>query len=156
MPTITSFISYKDKAEEAAKFYCTVFPGSRILNVTPYPDIPVAPKPGIAMVVDIELLGQRYTLMNGGDHFKLTDAFSLSVECESQAEIDTYWAALVAGGGEHGPCGWLKDKFGLSWQVVPKNMIDIIGAGAQAKRVMEAVMSMGKLDVAALQRAAKG
>jgi predicted 3-demethylubiquinone-9 3-methyltransferase (glyoxalase superfamily) len=156
MATITSFLAFKDKAEEAAKFYCSVFPGAKITSVTNYPDIPVAPRPGIAMVVELELFGQRYIFMNGGEHFKLTDAFSLAVECDSQTEIDTYWAALVAGGGEHGPCGWLKDRFGLSWQVQPRNMADLIGTGAQAKRVMDVVMKSGTLEIDALQRAARG
>ena len=156
MPTITSFLAFKDKAEEAAKFYCSVFPGAKILSTTPYPDIPVAPKPGIAMVVEVELHGQRYIFMNGGDHFQFTDAFSLAVECETQAEVDRYWDALVAGGGEHGPCGWLKDRFGVWWQVIPKNISQLIGTGARAKRVMEAVMQSTKLDIATLERAARG
>ena len=156
MPTITSFLAFVDQAEEAAKLYCSLFPRSKITSVVPYPDIPVAPKPGIAMVVEVELLGQRYTFMNGGDHFQFTDAFSLSCECDSQAEIDRYWAALVEGGGKHGPCGWLTDRFGVRWQIVPRDLRKIIGTGAQAKRVMEAVMTMGKLDVAALERAAQG
>lgn len=156
MLELTSFLAFKDTAEEAATFYCSIFPGARILAVTPYPDIPVAPRPGLAMVVEVEMLGQRYIFMNGGEHFKFTDAFSLAVECESQEEIDRYWAALVAGGGEHGPCGWLKDRFGLSWQVMPKNIASIIGTGARAKRVMEAVMQSGKLEIAVLERAARG
>jgi len=156
MPTITSFLAFTDKAEEAATFYCSVFPGAKILSTTPYPDIPVAPKPGLAMVVEVELNGQRYIFMNGGDHFRFTDAFSLAVECETQAEIDRYWDALVAGGGEHGPCGWLKDRFGVSWQVIPKNIAALIGSGARAKRVMEAVMQSTKLDIATLERAARG
>jgi predicted 3-demethylubiquinone-9 3-methyltransferase (glyoxalase superfamily) len=156
MPTITSFLAFKDKAEEAATFYCSVFPSAKILSTTPYPDIPVAPKPGLAMVVEVELFGQRYIFMNGGDHFRFTDAFSLAVECDSQAEIDRYWDALVAGGGEHGPCGWLKDRFGLSWQVMPKNIAELIGSGARAKRVMEVVLKSDKLDIAAMERAAQG
>ena len=156
MPTITSFLAFKDQAEEAATFYCSVFPGAKILSTTPYPDIPVAPKPGLAMVVELELNGQRYLFMNGGDHFQFTDAFSLAVECETQAEVDRYWDALVAGGGEHGPCGWLKDRFGVWWQVMPKNIGQLIGTGARAKRVMEAVMQSTKLDIATLERAARG
>ena len=156
MPTLTPFLAFQDQAEQAATFYCSIFPNAKITSVTPYPDIPVAPKPGIAMVVEVELFGQRYIFMNGGDHFTFTDGFSLAVECDSQAEIDRYWAALVEGGGKHGPCGWLTDRYGLSWQVMPRDIATIIGSGAQAKRVMEAVMTMSKLDVATMRRAANG
>jgi predicted 3-demethylubiquinone-9 3-methyltransferase (glyoxalase superfamily) len=95
--------------------------------------------------------------MNGGEMFRFTEGISLAVECETQDEIDRYWAALTAGGGEPGPCGWLKDKFGMSWQVMPKNIGELVGSEpVRAKRVMDAVMAMGKLDIATLKRAADG
>lgn len=156
MLELTSFLAFKDTAEEAATFYCSIFPGARILAVTPYPDIPVAPRPGLAMVVEVEMLGQRYIFMNGGEHFKFTDAFSLAVECESQEEIDRYWAALVAGGGEHGPCGWLKDRFGLSWQIVPSVLGKLLSDPKRGRQVFQAMMPMAKLDIQKLQDAFDG
>jgi predicted 3-demethylubiquinone-9 3-methyltransferase (glyoxalase superfamily) len=110
------------------------------------------------MVVEFELLGQPYLALNGGAHFKFTDGISLTVSCDSQEEIDHYWAKLTEGGGEPGPCGWLKDRFGVSWQVNPSNIGELFGTGdpARAKRVMEAVMKMGKIDLAAMVRAAAG
>lgn len=159
MPNIVTFLSFKDRAEEAAKFYTSIFEDSRILSVMKYPDVPVAPSPGAVMVVEIELLGQKYILLNGGDHFRFTDAISLTVQCDSQEEIDHYWDALIAGGGEPGPCGWLKDRFGVSWQVNPRDLERFWGAGvdpAQARRCMEAMMKMTKLDIAGLERAARG
>jgi predicted 3-demethylubiquinone-9 3-methyltransferase (glyoxalase superfamily) len=158
MANIVTFLAYRDRAEEAAKFYCSIFPGSRIKNTVRYPDVPVAPKPGAVMIVELELFGQTYVLLNGGEHFKFTDGISLVVQCDTQAEIDTYWDKLIAGGGEPGPCGWLKDKFGVSWQVNPKNIGEIVGTSdpARAKRVMETMMTMQKIDVGALERAAAG
>ncbi len=157
MPTIVTFLAYKNRAEEAAKLYTSIFKDSRILNTVQYPDVPVSPSPGAVMVVEIELLGQRYILMNGGDHFKFTDGVSLTVQCDSQAEIDEYWDKLIAGGGEPGPCGWLKDRFGVSWQVNPRDIGKYWGTDpAQSKRAMEALMKMSKIDIAELERAAKG
>jgi predicted 3-demethylubiquinone-9 3-methyltransferase (glyoxalase superfamily) len=123
----------------------------------PYPEIPVAPRPGAVMIVELELFGQTYILLNGGEPFQFTDGVSLVVQCDSQAEIDRYWNALTADGGKPGVCGWLKDKFGLSWQVMPRNIAELIGKSdpARAKRVMEAVMTMRKLDLGAMQRAAE-
>jgi predicted 3-demethylubiquinone-9 3-methyltransferase (glyoxalase superfamily) len=156
MANIVTFLTYKDRADEAAKFYCSIFPGARIKNTVPYPDVSVAPRPGAVMIVELELFGQTYILLNGGDPFQFTTGVSLVVQCENQDEIDRYWAALIADGGEPGPCGWLKDKFGLSWQVNPRNIGDLIGKSdpARAKRVMERMMTMGKIDMPALQRAA--
>ncbi|HUJ61159.1 MAG TPA: VOC family protein [Kofleriaceae bacterium] len=158
MANIITFLTFKDRADEAAKFYCSIFPGARIKSTVPYPEISIAPRPGAVMIVELELFGQTYVLLNGGPHFQFTDGVSLVVQCDSQAEIDHYWSALTAGGGEPGPCGWLKDRFGVSWQVNPKNIAELIGKDdpARAKRVMEAVMKMGKLDLATMERAAAG
>ncbi len=157
MPSIVTFIAYKDRAEDAAKLYTSIFKDSRILSTVKYPDVSVAPSPGAVMVVEIELLGQKYILLNGGDHFKFTDGVSLTVQCDSQEEIDLYWDKLIAGGGEPGPCGWLRDRFGVSWQVNPRDIGRYWGDGdpARAKRCMEAMMKMTKIDIAALERAAK-
>jgi predicted 3-demethylubiquinone-9 3-methyltransferase (glyoxalase superfamily) len=156
MPKLTPFIAYVDKAEEAAKFYCSIFEGSKIVSVTRYSEgAPV--KAGTVMVVELELLGQRYLFLNGGEHFQHGDAFSIMVECSTQKEIDVYWDKLVADGGKHVECGWLIDKFGLRWQVAPKNINELIsGDPARAKRVMDAVMTMKKLDIATLEKAARG
>ena len=157
MTNIVTFLTYRDRAEEAAAFYCSIFPDARITNTVPYPDIPPAPHPGAVMIVELELLGQRYIFLNGGDPFRFTNAISLAVQCETQDEIDRYWSALSAGGGEPGVCGWLTDKFGVSWQVMPKQIAELISHDpARAKRVMDAVMTMAKLDLATLQRAAQG
>jgi predicted 3-demethylubiquinone-9 3-methyltransferase (glyoxalase superfamily) len=158
MPNIVTFLAFKDSAEQAAKHYTSIFKNSKILNTVNYPDVPSAPSPGGVMVVEIELLGQKYVLMNGGNHFgKFTDGISLTVECDSQAEIDEYWEKLTAGGGEPGPCGWLKDKFGVWWQVNPRDIGRFWGEGdpARSQRCMEALMKMTKIDLAALERAAK-
>ena len=158
MTTITAFLTFRDHAEDAAKLYCSIFPRSRIKATTKYPDISVAPRPGAVMTVELELDGRDYVFLNGGEHFKFTDGFSLSVQCDTQQEIDQYWEKLTAGGGEPGPCGWLRDKFGVSWQITPRQLPALIGNGdpARAKRVMETMMKMGKLDLTTLERAAKG
>ena len=156
MTSIITFLAYKDRAEEAAKLYCSLFPNSRIKSITRYPDVPVAPSPGAVMTVEFELDGTTYVAMNGGDHFKLTDAVSLTVQCDTQEEIDRYWSKLTADGGEPGPCGWCKDKFGLSWQIQPRAMSQWVSEPVRAKRVFEAFMKMSKLDLATLERAAAG
>src|SRR6266571_3590528 len=115
MPRITTFLAYEDQAEEAAKFYVSVFENSRIRSVTRYGEAGPGPK-GSVMTVAFELDGQEFVALNGGSHFKFTDAISLSVDCKTQEEIDSYWEKLSEG-GEPGPCGWLKDRFGLSWQI---------------------------------------
>jgi predicted 3-demethylubiquinone-9 3-methyltransferase (glyoxalase superfamily) len=158
MATLTPFLTYKKHAEDAAKLYCSIFPNSRIKNTVRYPDIPQAPSPGAVMIVELELLGQPYVFLNGGDHFSFTEGFSIVVSCETQDEIDRYWDALASGGGEPGVCGWLKDRFGVSWQVTPKNMGELVGTndGARAKRVSDAMMKMKKIDLATLEKAARG
>ncbi len=152
--TITTFLTYNNQAEEAAKLYVSIFRNSRITRITRYGA--GAPMPeGSAMTVQFELDGQEFIALNGGPHFKFSDGISLSVNCQTQAEIDHYWEKLSAG-GEPGPCGWLKDRFGLSWQVSPSLLGELLGDAdaARAARVMQAMMQMSRIDIAALQRAA--
>jgi predicted 3-demethylubiquinone-9 3-methyltransferase (glyoxalase superfamily) len=157
MPVITPNLWFDTQAEEAAAFYVGVVPNSRVTAVTHYTD--AGPRPaGTVMTVEFELDGQRFVGINGGPQFTFDESVSFMIECEDQAEIDRYWDALLAGGGEEGPCGWLKDRFGLSWQVVPKGM-DALFADpdrGRATRAMEAMFTMKKIDVAALERAAAG
>ena len=147
---------FDSEAEQAAQFYCSVFPNSRVVNVTRYPE--GAPGPtGSVMTVEWELDGQRFVGINGGPQFRFTEAVSLAISCKDQAEVDHYWDALVAG-GEESQCGWLKDRYGLSWQVVPEGMEEVLADpdSERAQRAMQAMMGMSKLDVDALRRAADG
>ncbi|MBX5441526.1 MAG: VOC family protein [Solirubrobacteraceae bacterium] len=156
MPRITPNLWFDTEAEEAAAFYCSVFPRSRIVSKTHYTE--AGPREaGTVMVVEFELDGQRVVAINGGPEFPFTEAVSLEISCEDQAEVDHYWERLSAG-GEEGPCGWLKDRYGLSWQVVPKGMDALFSDPdpARAERAMRAMFGMRKLDVAALQAAADG
>jgi predicted 3-demethylubiquinone-9 3-methyltransferase (glyoxalase superfamily) len=154
---ITTFLWFNDNAEEAVNFYVSVFKNSKILNTTRYGDSGAGPK-GRVMTVDFDLDGQRFTALNGGPNFKFTEAISLVVNCESQQEIDYFWEKLSEGGGQTVECGWLKDKYGLSWQIVPTILWELFEGGDQAKtdRIMKAVMTMKKLDVEALKKAAEG
>ncbi|AYG81028.1 hypothetical protein DWB77_03166 [Streptomyces hundungensis] len=150
---ITTFLWFDDQAEEAAEHYVSIFGGdSRIVAVTHY--AASAPgETGSVMTVEFELAGQRFTALNGGPQFTFTEAISLSVGCADQAEIDRFWT-LLGEGGEEGPCGWLKDKYGLSWQVVPAQLPELLtGDADKADRVMAAVMGMKKLDVDVLRDA---
>ncbi|HXQ15542.1 MAG TPA: VOC family protein [Caulobacteraceae bacterium] len=157
MQKITPFLWFDTQAEEAAQFYVSLFKNSRIGQVSRYGDAGPGPK-GAAMVVAFELDGVKFTALNGGPVYKLTEAFSLQVDCADQAEIDELWEKLTAEGGEAGRCGWLKDRFGLSWQIVPTNMGQLIGGDdpARSQRAMQAMLKMGKLDIAALERAREG
>jgi predicted 3-demethylubiquinone-9 3-methyltransferase (glyoxalase superfamily) len=156
MPKIVPNLWFDTQAEEAAEFYCSVFPNSKIVDVARYPDA-VPEKAGQVLVVDFELDGQPVTAINGGPEFTLDEAFSFVVDCEDQAEIDYYWDALRAGGGVESQCGWLKDRFGLSWQVVPKGMGDFFtGDPESVSRAMQAMFQMQKIDVAAMEAAANG
>lgn len=153
MGRITPFLWFDGQAEEAARFYCSIFPNARILtNVASGED-----KPGAVMVVGFELDGQRFTALNGGPHYTFTPAVSFVVDCETQAEVDHYWDALCAG-GEPQRCGWLKDRFGLSWQIVPRQLRDYLGDPdpARAGRVMAAMMTMSRIDIEGLRRAHEG
>jgi predicted 3-demethylubiquinone-9 3-methyltransferase (glyoxalase superfamily) len=158
MSKIITFLTYSAGAEEAAKFYVSIFKNSKITEVSHYPDVEVAPEKGGVMTVVFELNGQPFVALNGGSHFTFTDGISLSVECDTQEEIDTYSKQLTAGGGAQGPCGWLKDRFGLSWQVTPGGMDELFAHPdpERARRAMEAMFKMKKLDIATLQAAAEG
>jgi predicted 3-demethylubiquinone-9 3-methyltransferase (glyoxalase superfamily) len=147
---------FDTQAEEAAAFYVSVFDNARIVNVTHYTEN--APREaGMVMTVEFELDGQRFVGINGGPDFTFSEAVSFQIDCEDQDEIDYFWDKL-SDGGEEGPCGWLKDRFGLSWQVVPRGMDELFGDDdpERASRAMQAMLQMGKLDVAALRAAADG
>ncbi len=154
MPRITTFLTYEARAEEAAQFYVSIFPNSRIVKITRYGDAGPGPA-GSVMTVAFELEGQEFVALNGGPHFKFTEAVSLSVECETQEEVDEYSAKLSSDGGELGPCGWVTDKFGVSWQVNPSILGEMLADPdpAKAARVFEAVLGMKKIDIAALEKA---
>lgn len=149
---------FDGNAEEAAKFYASVFPDSRVDKVTrAASDTPSGPA-GMVLVVEFTVLGRNLVAINGGPQFPFTEAVSFSVDCEDQAEVDRYWNALTADGGKPVQCGWLRDKFGLSWQIVPKQLQQLLGDPdpARAKRAMDAMLGMVKLDIAALEAAADG
>jgi predicted 3-demethylubiquinone-9 3-methyltransferase (glyoxalase superfamily) len=150
MQTITPFLWLDTQAEEAMNFYTTVFPRSKVISVQR--------AQGRVMSVAFELNGQRLMGLNGGPMYQFTEAVSLFVGCETQAEIDDLWAKLTADGGSPGRCGWLKDKYGLSWQVIPNALPALLGDPnpAAAGRVVQAMLQMNKIDLAALQRAQKG
>jgi len=152
---------FDDRAEEAAKFYVSIFRNSRINEISRYSEAGQevhGRKPGSVMVVSFDLDGQSFTALNGGPQFKFTEAISLQIMCDNQREVDHYWEELIAGGGEEGPCGWLKDKYVLSWQVVPKVMLEMLKdeKSPRAQRAMNAMMKMKKLDIDELKRAYQG
>ena len=150
-PLITPFLWFDSQAEPAAQLYTTIFPNSRMLGTFRTPvDTPSGPA-GSVLTVSFQLDGLNFTALNGGPHPSFTDAVSFVIRCETQAEIDRYWAALTADGGKPGQCGWLKDPFGLSWQVVPANLGTLIRHPA----AMQAMMSMTKFDIATLEAAAQ-
>ena len=155
MQKITPFLWFDTQAEEAAKFYASVFPNSKILKTARYGEAGPGPK-GSVMTVEFELAGQRMIALNGGPHFKFTEAISLSVDCKDQKEVDSYWNRLSQGGQES-MCGWLKDKYGLSWQINPSILGKLLSDkdAKKAKRVMEAMLKMKKIDIAALKAAAE-
>jgi predicted 3-demethylubiquinone-9 3-methyltransferase (glyoxalase superfamily) len=156
MPRITPNLWFDTQSEEAAEFYCSVFPNSKIRNVSHYGE--AGPREaGLVLTVDFVLDGQEFTAINGGPEFTFDEAISLLINCADQEEVDYYWAKLSEG-GEEGPCGWLKDKYGLSWQVVPKGMEELMTDPdqARAQRAMKAMLGMGKINVAALYAAADG
>jgi predicted 3-demethylubiquinone-9 3-methyltransferase (glyoxalase superfamily) len=152
---IFTFLWYATEAEEAAKFYASVFPDSRVDRVTTLQsDTPSGP-PGSVKVVDFTLLGQRFQAMSAGPHHDFNDAISIAVLCDDQAELDRYWNALLQGGGKAQACGWLIDRFGLRWQIVPAVLEEMMADTdpARSKRVTDAMLKMVKLDIAALERA---
>jgi predicted 3-demethylubiquinone-9 3-methyltransferase (glyoxalase superfamily) len=154
MPEITPWLWFDTEGEEAADFYTSVFPNSRIVDVARYGS--GGPRPeGTVMTVSFELDGQKLVALNGGPEFTFNEAVSFEVRCETQEDVDTYWGKLSEG-GEEGPCGWLKDKFGLSWQVVPQALYDLLSDPDQEKsqRVMNAMLQMKKIEIDGLERAA--
>ncbi len=156
-PKITPFLWFNDDAEEALTFYCSLFEDSEIRDISRYGEGGPG-EAGTAMIVTARIAGQPVTALNGGPDHQLSEAFSFMVDCEDQAEVDRYWEALTADGGEPGPCGWLKDRFGLSWQVIPRALGELMGDPdpKRAGRVMQAMLQMSKIDVAGLQRAYDG
>jgi predicted 3-demethylubiquinone-9 3-methyltransferase (glyoxalase superfamily) len=152
---LTPCLWFDTEGEEAATFYTSVFPNSKILEITRYGS--AGPRAeGMVMTVSFELDGQKFIALNGGPDFRFTEAISFEVNCESQEEVDSYWRTLSEG-GEEGPCGWLKDKFGVSWQIVPKRLIELITDPDQqkAQRVMAAMLEMRKIEIDELERAAE-
>ena len=151
MKSVTPFLWFDDNLEEAVELYTSLFPEAKVGDINRGPD-------GRAFSADFELAGQAFKALNGGPQFPFTEAVSFFVECDDQAEVDHYWAALTTGGGEPGRCGWLKDRFGLSWQIVPSRFLELMSTGTpeQVGRVMVALQAMGKLDVAGLEAAHAG
>jgi predicted 3-demethylubiquinone-9 3-methyltransferase (glyoxalase superfamily) len=151
MHKITPFLWFDGRVEEAVKFYTGIFKRSKVLSTTPGPDSKV-------MSATFELEGQRFMALNGGPMYQFTPAVSFFVSCKTQKEVDELWEKLTAGGGEPGRCGWLKDKFGLSWQIIPTALGKMLGDKDRAKagRVVQAMLQMNKLDIQGLQKAYKG
>ena len=154
MPKITPCLWFDTKGEEAARLYVSVFPNSRIVDVTHYGS--AGPRPeGMVMTVSFELDGRPFVALNGGPEFGFSEAVSFQVDCADQAEVDHYWDRLSEG-GEEGPCGWLKDRFGLSWQIVPRVLPELLAQpdAEKAQRVMAAMLEMRKIEIGELQRVA--
>ena len=158
MQKITPCLWYNYDAEEAANFYVTLFPDSRIDNVQRSPADNPSMKEGGVLVVEFTLAGQSYIGLNGGPLFPFTEAVSFQVRTEDQEETDRLWDALIANGGEESQCGWLKDRWGLSWQITPKRLLELMADPDKdrARRAMEAMLEMRKIDIAAVERAADG
>jgi predicted 3-demethylubiquinone-9 3-methyltransferase (glyoxalase superfamily) len=152
---IFPFLWYAKEAEQAAKFYASIFPDSRVDRVTPMLSESPSGPPGSVKVVDFTLLGQRFQAMTAGPHHEFNDAISMFVLCDDQAELDRYWNALIEGGGKPQACGWLIDRFGLRWQIVPAILDEMMRDKdpARSKRVTDAMLQMVKLDIAALEKA---
>ena len=158
MDKISPCLWFDGEAEEAARFYTSIFPNSNITSVDRAPgDTPSGPKNSV-LTVNFTLDGQSFIGLNGGPEFKFNEAISLSIDCDDQAEVDRYWDALLADGGEPSVCGWLKDKFGVSWQVVPRQLPEMLNSSDReaAARALEAMLKMVKIDVAELERAYSG
>jgi predicted 3-demethylubiquinone-9 3-methyltransferase (glyoxalase superfamily) len=158
MPQITSCLWFDTEAEDAARFYVSIFPNSKIGKIARYPEGLPGDRAGQVLTVEFELDGTPFTGLNGGPHFKFNEAISFQIFVQDQAELDRYWDALRAGGGQESQCGWLKDRFGLSWQVVPTRMGELMSSPDReaAGRVAAAMMQMVKLDIAKLEAAAAG
>ncbi|MEU8569888.1 VOC family protein [Streptomyces pathocidini] len=156
MQKITTFLWFDDQAEEAVEHYTSVFDDSRVLEVLRWGEEGPG-EPGKVLTIRFELAGQQFIALNGGPHFHFTEAVSLYVDCRSQEEVDELWAKLLEG-GEESKCGWLKDKYGLSWQIVPRRLTDLLSDPdpARADRVMKAMMGMVKIDLQTIEKAARG
>ena len=152
---ITPNLWFDNQAEEAMNFYVSVFENAEVLGISRYGEGGPMPA-GTVLTASFRLDGQEFTALNGGPMFKFTEAVSFVIDCKTQDEVDYYWAKLGEDGGEPGPCGWLKDRYGLSWQVVPSRLPELLQDPdpAKANRVMQAMMQMGKIDIAGLERAA--
>jgi predicted 3-demethylubiquinone-9 3-methyltransferase (glyoxalase superfamily) len=144
---------FDNQAEEAANYYVSIFKNSKVTNISRYGDTGPGPK-GSVMVAEFELDGQKFTALNGGPQFKFTEAISLVVNCENQEEVDYYWEKLSGDGGQEVVCGWLKDKYGLSWQVCPVRVFELLSDPATSDRVMAAVMEMKKIELSKIEKAA--
>jgi len=155
MQKISPFLWFDSNAEEAANFYVAIFKDSKVLKIARYEEAGPGPA-GSVMVVNFQIEGQDFIALNGGPLFKFTEAISFVINCQTQEEVDHYWNKLTAGGGQESQCGWLKDKYGLSWQVTPTILGELLADKDQkkAQRVMQAMLQMKKIDIAALQRAA--
>jgi len=159
MPKQIPCLWFDGRAEEAAQLYTSVFPNSSIGEITRYgPDMPPPMAEGDVLTVSFTLDGQEYVGLNGGPQFTFTEAISFQIMCTDQEEVDHYWNRLTEGGGEEGPCGWLKDKFGVSWQVIPRQMDEYLKSPDReaARRAFEAMLKMSKLDVEQLREAYEG
>jgi predicted 3-demethylubiquinone-9 3-methyltransferase (glyoxalase superfamily) len=157
MQKITTFLWFDDQAEEAVELYTSVFDDSRVLDVQRYGEQGRG-TPGTVMTLTFELAGQRFIALNGGPHFRFTEAISLYVDCATQEEVDDLWTRLTADGGQEGECGWLKDRFGLSWQIIPRTLTDLLADPdpEKSQRVMRAMLTMKKLDIQGLKDAHAG
>lgn len=155
---ITPYLWFDQDAEEAIAFYSGIFPEARLLDSARYPAGSPGGMDGRLMNATFELAGQRFVALNGGPQYRFTEAISFFVRCDSADEVDYYWDALLAGGGEESRCGWLKDKYGLSWQIIPEKLLRYLSDPdpEKARRVMQAMLQMGKIDVAELDRAYAG
>ena len=154
MSDIATFLTYNDRAEEAARFYASIFPNSRITRVARYPDIEGLPPAGSVMTVEFELMGRPFVALNGGPQFSFSQGISVSVQCDTQQEVDEYWAKLAEDGQEVA-CGWVTDKFGVSWQINPKQLMEMITDAdpEKAKKAMQAMMGMVKIESEGLRKA---
>ena len=155
MQKITPFLWFDDQAEEAARFYVSLFEDSEITDVTRYPE--GAPgEPGSVMTVSFRITGQEFTALNGGPQFPFTEAVSFHVRCKNQDEVDRFWSQLTEGGGEESQCGWLKDRYGLSWQIVPDRLGELLADPdpARAQGAMQAMLQMSKIDIKVMEDAA--
>ena len=158
MDKITPCLWFDGKAEEAARFYTSIFPESRIQSIDKSPgETPSGPK-DMVLTVNFTLSGRSFIALNGGPDFKFNEAISLSIDCDDQAEVDRYWDALLAGGGEESVCGWLRDKYGVSWQVIPRQLPQMLASADReaADRALQAMLKMVKIDVAELEAAFGG